>query len=126
MKKRIIWFLAVISCFFLSVYTEGQVRVNFNIGLQPLWGPVGYDYVEYYYLPDIDVYYNVPRHEYVYYDGGRWVTTVSLPPRYHDYDLYTGYKVVVNEREPYLHHEHYKEKYARYKGRHDQEVIRNS
>ena len=32
---------------------SAQVKVGFsvNIGTQPEWGPVGYDHVEYYYLP---------------------------------------------------------------------------
>jgi len=106
----------------------GQVRVglNVNISNQPAWGPVGYEHVEYYYLPDIEVYYYVPTHTYWYFEGGRWVGRNQLPGRYRDFDLYHSYKVVVNEREPYRHHARYRDTYALYRGRRDQDLIRDS
>jgi len=124
MRQLLVLIVAVI----LSSTVDAQVRVNvnFNIDRQPVWGPTGYDYVEYYYLPDIEVYYNVPRHRYFYQDRGRWISGLSLPSRYRGYDLYNSYKVVVNERTPYLNHQTYREKYSSYKGRHDQQPIRDS
>jgi len=112
----------------LAAPLKSQVHfnVNLNIGSQPVWGPVGYDEVQYYYLPDIDSYYYVPQHRFYYNDGGRWIYSSSLPTRYRTYDLYNSYKVVVNEREPWRHHETYREKYSSYKGRHDQQIIRDS
>ena len=59
--------------------SDAQIRFNFNIGLQPIWGPVGYDRVENYYLPDIDAYYNIDSRQYTYIIEGRWVTTFLLP-----------------------------------------------
>jgi hypothetical protein len=108
--------------------TNAQVRVslNVNIGSQPVWGPVGYDHVDYYYLPDIDAYYYVPTREFIYANGARWTKSRTLPARYRNYDLYHGYKVVINEPNPYLHHNVYKARYAGYRGRHDQRVIRDS
>lgn len=108
---------------------SAQVRVGFNvnIGTQPVWGPVGYDHAEYYYMPDIDMFYNVPRHQYVYQERGRWIFTTSLPYRYRSYDFNSGYKVVINDDpRPYRNVETYRTRYARYKGNHSQEVIRNS
>jgi hypothetical protein len=129
MKKII---LTITILFALTVSThkaqaQVSVGVNVNIGSQPVWGPVGYDYVEYYYMPDIDVYYFVPRHQYVYLSGSNWVFSVSLPVRYRYYDVYSGYKVVINEPRPYLHANVFRERYARYKGRkNSQVIIRNS
>lgn len=107
---------------------DAQVRVNVdvNIGSQPVWGPVGYDHVDYYYMPDIDAYYYVPSRQFIYPEGPRWVWARSLPSRYRGYDLYHGYKVVINEPRPYLHHNTYKVKYAGYRNRHDQVIIRDS
>ncbi|MCW3122985.1 MAG: hypothetical protein JWQ38_2477 [Flavipsychrobacter sp.] len=125
MKKLIL--IAAVACG--SLYTtslNAQISVNINIGSQPVWGPVGYDHVEYYYIPDIDAYYYVPRHEYIYMDNNRWVTVTSLPPRYRTIDLYTVHKVVINEPSPWLHHERYHNQYIQYKGKHDQRVIRDS
>jgi hypothetical protein len=106
--------------------SQVSLGINVNIGSQPVWGPVGYDYVEYYYLPDIDVYYYVPRRQFVYLSGSRWIFAASLPVRYRAFDLYSGYKVVINEPRPYLHANVYRVKYAPYKGRHSQVIIRNS
>ena len=108
--------------------SAAQVRlsVGVNIGSQPVWGPVGYDNVNYYYFPDIDAYYYVPRHQFIYLDGRRWVFAASLPARYHDFDLYHSYKVVVNDRRPYMRAAFYRDRYRTYRGRHDQVVIRDS
>lgn len=104
-----------------------QVSVNINIGAQPVWGPVGYDYVDYYYMPDIEVYYYVPTHQFVYPTNGRWIFATSLPLRYRTYNIYSGYKVVINEPRPYLHFVTHKVKYAKYKGNNGRQVIiRNS
>jgi hypothetical protein len=93
-----------------------KAQVNVNINTQPPWGPTGYDYVEYYYLPDIEVYYNVPSKRYYYYDGNKWKYTSNLPSRY-NYNYYHSYKVVINEREPWTKHKNHKNKYASYKNR---------
>lgn len=129
MKKPLLIASVLFLSFAFSKNSQAQVSVgiNVNIGSQPVWGPVGYDYVEYYYLPDIDVYYYVPRHQYVYLSNGRWIFSLSLPVRYRHYDLYRGYKVVVNEPRPYLRDDLYRVKYASYRGRRNaQVIIRNS
>lgn len=106
--------------------SSAQVNVNINIGSQPLWGPTGYDYAQYYYLPDLDIYYYVPSQQWIYFDGGRWITTAVLPPRYNSYDLYRLHKVVINDQQPYLHNTTYRAKYASFKGHYDQQPIRDS
>lgn len=106
--------------------SQAQLSVNVNIGTQPVWGPVGYDYVENYYIPDIDAYYYVPTHEYVYYEGGTWVRRRSLPPQYRNIDIYHVHKVVINERDPWMRNERYRNEYGRYRGVHDQQIIRDS
>lgn len=126
MRKIYFTILTAIILVCLSVPLKAQIQVSFNIGSQPVWGPVGYDEVEYYYLPDIEGYYYVPQHTFYFYDRGNWISYSSLPSRYSNYDLYRSYKVVINEREPWHNHKTYKTKYASYKGRHDQLIIRDS
>ena len=127
MKKIIICTVVFFSVIVFK-QAEGQViNLNINIGSQPVWGPVGYDYVEYYYLPDIEVYYSVPRHQFVYLSGDNWMFSAYLPVRYRSYDLYTGYKIVVNEPRAYIHFKDHKVKYVVYKGNHDKQfIIKNS
>jgi hypothetical protein len=110
-----------------SINTQAQVSVNINIGSQPQWGPAGYDHVDYYYLPDIDTYYNVPNKQYIYLNNGNWVFNNSLPSRYRNYDLYNSYKVVINSSKPYLSHKVHVKEYSKYKGyKGKQRVIRDS
>lgn len=125
MKTKLL--LALLLCS-LSVpcLLNAQIRFNVNVGAQPIWGPVGYDKVDNYYLPEIESYYNVNSKQYTYMNNGQWVTTPNLPSRYSNYDLYRGYKVVINEPKPYLHFNDHRVKYISYGNKHDQQVIRDS
>lgn len=102
---------------------KAQVSINVNIGSQPLWGPVGYDYVDYYYMPDIECYYHVPKRQFIYMEGSRWRFSASLPSRYRNYDLYGGYKVVVNS---YRNFDHDRSYYSGYRNHRGQRIIRYS
>jgi len=131
MKKTIFCAAILFSCLTYKV-ADAQIRVNLgfnihtpNIRSQPEWGPVGYAHAEYYYMPDVDAYYDVPNHQYVYNENNVWVHAGALPPRYH-YDPYHSYKVVVNQRNPWEHHADVRTRYSGYRGRHDQQVIRDS
>ncbi|GEP91576.1 hypothetical protein SAMN05660909_03662 [Chitinophaga terrae (ex Kim and Jung 2007)] len=125
--KKTTFLLGVLLLFGWSVNQSfAQVSVNINIGSQPAWGPVGYDYAQYYYMPDIDAYYSIPKRQFIYLDGGRWVFARSLPSHYH-YDLDRGYKVVINDRDPWLRNDVYRVKYSNYKGWYGkQTIIRDS
>lgn len=104
------------SALFLAVATQAQVSVNVNIGSPPMWGPVGYTNVQYYYLPDVEAYYDVPSAMFIYQSGGVWIHRTYLPTRYRNYDLYNGYKVVMtgyHGSRPYYHHNDYKRRYAK-------------
>lgn len=124
MKKITFIIVLVISSF--SQPVSAQVRVNINLSTQPIWGPEGYDYVNYYYLPDIDVFYNVPNHQYIYLERGRWTFARNLPSRYRDFDLFNSHKVVLNEYKPYRRVSEYRIKYASQRGNSNQKSIRNS
>ena len=114
-KKVLLACLIGFTCLFASA-SKAQISVNFNVGSQPLWGPVGYDRADYYYMPDIDTYYSVPKRQYVYLQNDKWLFSNSLPSRHSGYNLYNGYKVVMNGPRPYLSYNSHKVKYAKYKG----------
>jgi hypothetical protein len=127
MKKVLVILSLIMVLTAVRTSVQAQVSVNVNIGVQPLWGPVGYDVVEYYYLPDIEAYYYVPGRQFVYLQGNKWVFVHGLPPRYRGYNLYNGYKVVINEPKPYLHFATHRANYGKYKGwKNKQVVIRDS
>jgi hypothetical protein len=126
--KKILFVAALLISSLTVKVADAQLRISLglNIGSQPAWGPTGYDHAEYYYMPDIDTYYDVPNHQYVYLNGNNWSRSTSLPSRYGNYDLYNGYKVVVNERDPWQRAPVYRARYANFKGRRGQSVIRDS
>lgn len=125
MKKIILTAAIFLGCLAIKP-ASAQISLSINIGSQPEWGPTGYDRADYYYMPDIDSYYDVNAHQYVYFNNNVWIHSAALPPRYANYDVYHGYKVVVNERTPWVHNTVYRTKYASFRGRKDQTVIRDS
>lgn len=124
MKKIIITLLIAIG--FISFKSSAQVSINVNIGSQPLWGPVGYDHVDYYYLPDVESYYYVPKKQFIYQANGKWIYSASLPSRYQSYNLYNGYKVVINSKDAYHNFVKDRVRYAKYKKVKGQKAIKYS
>ena len=110
--------LAVIGLLLIAACSiQAQISVNLNIGNQPEWGPSGYSDVDYYYLPDVESYYDIRNSQFIFLSNGRWIRSRSLPTRYRNYNLYSGYKVVLNDfhgSRPYADYRVHKVKY--YKG----------
>jgi hypothetical protein len=128
MKKLLLCTAFLFAALAYNNNSIAQVRLslNVNIGSQPDWGPAGYDHVDYYYLPDIQSYYYVPTRQFIYLSGGNWIFSYGLPPAYRGYDLYSGYKVVVNQPRAYLYYPTHRRQYAGYRGYHNQAIIINS
>lgn len=119
--KTLKFILIIIGILVLrSISAGAQISVSVNVGSQPMWGPVGYTEVRYYYLPAVEAYYDVESSMFIYYSRGVWVHRTYLPGRYRNYDLYNGYKVVMTDyrgNAPYVHFSDHKKKYYRdYRG----------
>ena len=105
--------ILVTILFLIFNLSKAQVSVNVNIGKPPVWGPV-VTTEEYYYLPDINSYYDIQQSQFIYLRNGSWIRSVSLPRQYRSYDLNTGYVVVLNDyhgRNPYKNFKNHKVKY---------------
>jgi hypothetical protein len=106
--------------FFLTAALQAQVSLDIHLGSAPQWGPQGYDEVQYYYLPDVEAYYDIQSSMFIYNVSGSWVYRSRLPWRYRNYDLYSGYKVVMTDyhgKTPYTYYPEHKRKYAKgYRG----------
>lgn len=111
----------VLLLFTIGSTVQGQISVNVNLGKPPMWGPAGYTDTRYYYIPDVEAYYDVPSSNFIYLEKGKWVHKKYLPSQYRGYDLYNGYKVVMTDyrgNAPYEHFRDYKVKYAKgYRGK---------
>ena len=113
---KILKLSTIVLLLFFSAAINAQVSVNVNIGSPPMWGPAGYSEVRYYYLPDVESYYDVQTSMFVFYEAGAWVHRGSLPGRYAGYDLYNGYKVVMPEyrgETPYTEFKEHRAKYGK-------------
>lgn len=113
-------FIVIGMVLLIASTVQAQVAVSVNFGSPPPWGPVGYTGVRYYYLPDVEAYYDVQSSMFIYNTGGAWVHRKYLPAQYRSYDLYDGYKVVMTDyrgNAPYTYFTEYKTKYAKgYRG----------
>lgn len=104
----------------MSMLAQAQVAVN--IGTRPSWGPEINDTYRYYYLPELDIYYDVKASQFIYEKNRKWVRKSKLPNKYKNYDLKRGYKVVLNDyyrgEAPYSYHERHLATYPKgYKGK---------
>lgn len=125
MKRFILIFALVGGIIFAnSEYVKAQnISISVNIGNQPSWGPVGYDYVDYYYFPDFNAYFDVNSGLYIFMDRGRWITAQYLPMAYRHYDLYKVYKVALNINKPWLYNNRHIKSYGRYKNYHGHQIV---
>jgi hypothetical protein len=83
----------------------------------PPWAPPYryQDRVRYYYIPDMECYYDVYMGQYVYYNGFEWIHSPYAPTAYSSYDMYTGSVIVLNYgvNDPWLNHNTYVTNYPR-------------
>lgn len=108
--------LAALLCIaFSSAQAQAQVKATVTL---PGWGVAGNDNATYYYIPATETYYDVRKGEYVYQQDGKWVRKTTLPAAYKNYDLYSGYKVVLtDDKEPFADYDNLRVKYSKtYKG----------
>ncbi|GAB3875146.1 hypothetical protein GCM10028824_29760 [Hymenobacter segetis] len=94
---------------FAAPAAQAQVGVNINIGT-PAWGPQVPYGTQYYYIPEIDGYYDLYNQQYIVYQDGYWV---PLPELY-GYDPYQFHPVIVDYRgaQPWLRVDYYRQRYA--------------
>lgn len=82
----------------------------------PVWAPAYYPGVRYYYIPDIEVFYDLSNQDFVYLDDGQWLFSSTLPSIYSSYDLYNGFVIALdlNVFQPWMHFHFYVANYPRY------------
>ena len=111
MKKII---LVIVGLLFITI-SQAQVSVSVNFGTPPVWAPADRVETQYYYLPEIDSYYDVPAERFIYLNNGRWIRSKELPTRYTNYNLRGGKVVYLTDyrgNSPYKYHKSHKVKYV--------------
>ena len=113
---KILKFIIFAIGLFFASETQAQISVNLNIGTPPKWGPPVQSGVQYYYLPDVDAYYDIQSSRFIYYSGNTWVHRTTLPKHYRSYDLYKGNKIILTDyhgKTPYVYYKQHKVKYKK-------------
>jgi hypothetical protein len=105
-----ILFLALNGCVTTSLVNQRMQYSN------PPWAPAYNPGVRYYYIPDIETYYDLSDQGFVFLDNGQWLFSNTLPPIYSGYDLYNGYVIALNQSvyQPWMHHQFYVSNYPRF------------
>ncbi|WNM18230.1 hypothetical protein [Flavobacterium capsici] len=114
MKK--LKYLVIVALFAMANTAQSQVSVNVNLGTPPVWAPANAVAVQYYYLPEIGVYYDVPAERYIYLRNGKWFRSAALPAQYRYYDLRHGRTVYLTDyrgNAPYTFYKTHKIKYGK-------------
>ena len=108
--KKIVFFGLLLMLVIPPIHA--QIHVNVNIGT-PSWGPPATN-ENYYYLPDIDSYYDIRSAQFIYLSSGIWIRNKRLPSRYSNYNLQRGNVVLLPYyagKSPYSHYSNHKKNY---------------
>jgi len=100
----------------LTTTTQGQTEVKITFGTPPVWAPANRVETQYYYIPDVDAYYDVPQARFIYVENGKWVRNKALPYRYRNYNLRGGNIIYLTDyrgTSPYKFHKNHKIKYPK-------------
>jgi len=113
--------LAVMTLLTVAVFTGCDVYTYSTSATQtnyenPRWAPPYYTGARYYYLPDIESYYDLSSREFIFLNNGQWNYSSEFPTIYGNFDLNNCFSVVldVNVYQPWMHHHYYVSHYPRY------------
>lgn len=106
---------------FVSMFTAGNLYGNTSQATpggfeNPQWAPPYSEGVRYYYLPDIETYYDIESQEFVYLYDGQWCFSRECPSVNTGFDLSNCFTIALdmNVYQPWMHHHYYVSHYPRY------------
>jgi hypothetical protein len=105
--------LAIGIILLVSSSIQAQVSVNLNIGTAPSWGL--WMHKQNTIICQMFKLIMTLELQFVYFGNNRWVRSRYLPRQYRNYDLYNGYKVVLNGyhgNRPYAHYRNHRQRYS--------------
>ena len=98
-----------------STYRQGTNESQTSYE-NPQWAPSYSDGIRYYYLPDIESYYDIYTQEFIFLNQAQWSYSLYLPSIYPDFNLNNSFIVLVNSNiyQPWMHHQYYVSHFPRY------------
>lgn len=107
--------ILILMVFTVVSQANAQFNVNVNLGTPPTWAPNTKVATQYYYLPEINSYYDVPSERFLYVSNGKWVKSKKLPKKYSNYNLRHGKVIYLTDyrgNAPYTYNKKHKQKYV--------------
>ncbi|MCF6132207.1 hypothetical protein [Flavobacterium wongokense] len=116
--RKLTYYIITALLFAANSMNAQAEKVNHTYGpaqtKPPVWAPKAPTTVRYYYLPDIQTYYDASSQRYIYNNNGTWTRTAALPAYYRGYDLRNGNTVYLSDYKgntPYVLFNEHKVKY---------------
>ena len=99
---------ALLGAVVLATAPAAHAQVNINIGT-PAWGPPAPQGTQFYYIPEIDGYYDLQAQQYIVYRNGRWIPVSVVD----GYDPRGFHPVVLDYRgrEPWVYVGNHRDRY---------------
>ena len=107
-----ILYTALFSVLALVVAPAAQAQINVNINAgPPAWGPPVPTGTQFYYIPEVDGFYDLNARQYIVSRNGRWVPVAALA----GYDPYSFHPVVLDYRgrQPWVYVGEHRDRYPR-------------
>jgi hypothetical protein len=121
MKRLKEWSVVSVLLISITIFSGCNTYRQGTYGSQtsyenPQWGPSYYNGTRYYYLPDIESYYDIYTQEFIFLNHAQWIYSPYLPLIYPDFNLNNSFIVVVNSNiyQPWMHHQYYVSHFPRY------------
>ena len=108
MEKKLRWFLIFMIMGIIPIIAVSQVEIGVNLNF-----PTG---ERYYYLQDVEAYYDNQTSMYIYLSGDRWTRVKHLPSSYRNFNLNTANKVIIrdyNGNSPFYYYKAHKVKFPK-------------
>lgn len=95
--------------------SNAQISVSVNLGSRPHYHDRYENEARYYYLPEIETYYDIQAGIYIFNSSRGWVRSSYLPEYCSNYDVNRGYRVALTYigYTPYADFNFHKQKYYR-------------
>jgi hypothetical protein len=116
--KKLRFAIFAIALFCMSG-VPAQISVHVNIGHHHAMAPERREVAHFYFLPEINAYYDVNTSMYIYLNNGVWIHRSHLPYQYRHFDMNRSHRVLLNDyhgNSPYDHFREHKMKYGNERG----------
>lgn len=106
--------IAIVLLF--TYQTNAQFSLNVSLNSRPTYSNPHYHYdtdVDYYYLPEIEAYFDNRDGIFIYYGSRGWIRSFNLPSHCNNFNIHNGVKIALDYHgnAPFEDHHYHKKRY---------------